>query len=147
VNHLFFTLHMLFALFIVGPLVYATTTAGRGLRTADAAAIASAARTARSYGIASVLVVLSGMALASTKEDGQEVAKFSETWVWMALMLWLAAVAVTLAVVVPGLRRAEAMLAQGEPVAAQTGRVAAAGGIVGLLFAAIVVLMVYQPGS
>lgn len=146
-NHLFFTLHMLFAIFIVGPLVYATTTAGRGLRTADTAAIASAVRTARVYGIASVLVVLTGMALASTKENGHEVARFSETWIWVALILWLAAVAITLAVVVPGLRRAEAMLSRSEPVAALAGRVAAAGGVVGLLFAAIVVLMVYQPGS
>ena len=42
---------------------------------------------------------------------------------------------------------ATATIEGGESAAASTGRVAAAGGVVGIIFLVIVVLMVYRPGS
>ena len=39
------------------------------------------------------------------------------------------------------------MIGKQESVVALTGRVAAAGGIVGVIFAVIVFLMVYRPGG
>ena len=62
-------------------------------------------------------------------------------------MLWLVAVAIVLAVVVPTLNKATALIQQQSSVVTLTGRVAAAGGVVGLIFAVIVFLMVYQPGT
>ena len=54
---------------------------------------------------------------------------------------------IALFVIVPTLEKVtETIRAEGS-VVTLTGRVAAAGGVVGLIFAGIVFLMVYQPGS
>ncbi|MDT4935369.1 MAG: hypothetical protein QOK11_3261 [Pseudonocardiales bacterium] len=140
-------LHLLFAIFAVGPLVHVVTTAGRGIRQGDATATASSARLARSYAYASVLVVIIGFGLMSAKENGQKVAEFSQTWIWVSALLWLAAVAIALAVIVPTLDKATAAIVKQESVVALTARVAAAGGVVGVIFAVIVFLMVYKPGK
>ena len=141
--------HLVLAVFAIGPLVHAATTAGRGIRRGDGAATASAARVLRIYAIASLLVVAVGFGLMSAKSPytHQDVAKFSETWIWVSLLLWVVAVALVLGVVVPTLQRASRLIAAQDSVVALTGRVAAAGGVVGLMFLAIVVLMVYQPGG
>ena len=143
-------LHLLFAIFAVGPLVAAATTSARGVRTGDATATASAARMLRVYSIASVLVVLLGFGLMSVDSPfrkGEKVGEFSETWIWLSLVLWAVAVAVTLAVVVPALTKATQEITAGRSATAVTARVAAGGGVVGILFAVIVFLMVYRPGA
>lgn len=150
-------LHLLTAIFAIGPLVHAVTTASRGLRQADAPAIAASARMAKIYSMVSVLVVIFGFGLMSQKRRGQELASFGDTWIWLSVLLWVLAVVVTLVVIVPALEKAGEVVrdgAQGEPasdlqtaVKSQTARVAASGGVVGVIFAVIVVLMVYRPGS
>jgi len=55
-------------------------------------------------------------------------------------------VALVLALIVPTLDRATTLITSGESAQALTARVAAGGGLVGLIFAAIVFLMIYQPG-
>jgi hypothetical protein len=142
-----FALHLLFAIFAIGPLVHAATTAARGVRHGDAAATAYSARMARIYAAVSVLVIVFGFALMSAKEDGEQVAKIGETWIWLSGLLWLLGVALVMAVIVPTLNKATALIGKQESAAALTGRVAAAGGVVGVLFAVIVFLMVYQPGG
>ncbi len=148
--NLLLSLHVLFAIFAVGPLVHAATTAARGIRTGDGAATASSARTVRIYSYASVLVVLVGsamMSLDSPDKKGEKVAQFGDTWIWLSVLLWLVAVAVALLAVVPALDKASALIGKQESVVAMTARVAAPGGIVGLIFAGIVFLMVYRPGG
>jgi len=140
-------LHLLFAVFAVGPLVHAATTAARGVRRGDGAATASASRTLRIYAYVSVVVVILGFGLMSQKRRGQKLGEFGDTWVWLSLLLWAVAVALVLAVVVPTLERATRTIGEQGSVVALTGRVAAVGGIVGLIFVAIVVLMVYRPGG
>lgn len=140
-------LHLLFAVFAIGPLVHAATTAARGVRHGDAAATSYSARMARIYAYASVLVVVFGFGLMSSKRNGKEIAKFSETWIWLSALLWLAAVAAVLGVVVPALDKATAAIGRQESATPLTGRVAAAGGGVGVVFAVIVFLMVYRPGK
>lgn len=143
-------LHLLAAIFAVGPLVGAATIASRALRTSDAAAAVSAARTIRLYSYVSVVVVILGMGLMSQKapwDKSQDVAEFGDTWIWLSLLLWVAALAVALAVLAPTLTRAAAVIGGTGSARGLVGRVAAAGGVIGLLYAAIVVLMVYQPGS
>jgi prolipoprotein diacylglyceryltransferase len=139
-------LHLLFAIFAIGPLVHAATTAGRGVRTGDGAATASSARVLKIYSYGSLLVVIFGFGLMSAKRHGQKVAEFSEPWVWISALLWLVAVALVLAFVVPALERATDLITKQESVVSLTGGVAAAGGVVGVIFAVIVFLMVYQPG-
>lgn len=97
---------------------------------------------ARIYGYASLVVVVLGMSLVRQKWDAQ----FGDTWVWLSLVLWAVATALVLAVIVPALDRATRQLGAGEAAGYLTARVAAAGGTVGLIFAAIVFLMIYQPG-
>jgi uncharacterized membrane protein len=142
-------LHLLAAVFAVGPLVHAATTASRGLRTADADATASAARTARLYSYASVLVIVFGFGVMSADNPygPGKVADFGDTYIWLSALLWLVAVGLTLGVLVPTLTRAGEQIRSGAGVEALTGRVAAVGGVVGLIFAAIIFLMVYHPGS
>jgi predicted membrane protein len=142
--------HLVLAVFAVGPLVHAATTAARGVRTGDGAATASAARLLRIYSAASVLVVLVGFGVMSAKapwNPNEHVAEISDTWVWVSLLLWVLAMAVVHGVAAPTLVRASERIAAQDSVVALTGRVAAAGGVVALLFLAIVVLMVYQPGG
>jgi hypothetical protein len=142
-----FALHLLFAIFAIGPLVHAVTTAGRGIRQGDAKATAYSARMARIYAYASVLVVGFGVGLMSSKRRGKTVAEFGDTWIWLSALLWLAAVALTLALIVPTLQKATEAIGRQESVVSLTARVAAGGGIVGIIFAVIVFLMVYQPGK
>jgi uncharacterized membrane protein len=140
-------LHLLAAVFAIGPLVQAATTASRGIRQGDAAATTASARTLRIYGYASVLVVIFGFALMSSTSDftHKRTADFSETWIWLSLVLWAVSIGLVFAVLIPGLRQAGELA--GPATGALVGRIAAAGGIVGLIFAGIVFLMVYRPGS
>ena len=145
-------LHLLFAVFAIGPLVHAASTASRGVRTADAAATASSARMLRIYAYVSVVVVIVGFGLMSATapwNPDERVASFGETWIWLSVLLWVVAVALVLAVLVPTLEKATTSLRAEPPadVAALTGRLAAAGGVVALIFAGIVFLMVYRPGG
>jgi uncharacterized membrane protein len=143
-------LHLLAAIFAVGPLVGAATTASRALRNGDAVAATSAARMIRLYSYVSVVVVILGMGLMSQKapwDSSEEVGHMGDTWIWLSLLLWVAAMAVSLGVLAPSLTRAAAEIGTGGAADGLVGRVAAAGGVVGLIFAVIVVLMVYQPGG
>lgn len=146
---LLLALHLLVAVFAIGPLVHAATTAARGVRTGDGAATASSARMVRIYSYASLLVVVLGFALMSldSPHGTGKVGEFGQTWIWLSLLLWLVAVALGLGLVAPTLGTATERIAEQESVVALTARVAAGGGVVGVIFAVIVFLMVYQPGN
>jgi hypothetical protein len=150
-HKLIFALHLLFAVFAIGPLVHATTTASRGLRTRDAVAVAASARMARIYSYASIVVVLLGFGLLNHDD------KFTQPWVWGSVLLWVVAMGLTTGLLIPSLESAGRSLEPGDPgaptaaagtdVASLVPRVAAAGGLVALAFTAIVFLMVYKPGQ
>lgn len=145
-----FALHLLTAIFAIGPLAHAATTAARGLRTADASATATSARTITIYSYASLLVVLFGFGLMSADapwNPDEKVASFSDPYIWISTALWLAAVGLALGVLVPALQQATTRIAAGEAVDALKAKVAAPGGVIALIFAGIVFLMVYKPGS
>ena len=142
-HNLLIALHVLTAVFAIGPLVHAATTASRGVRNADADSTASSARIARRYGYVSVLVVVLGLSLVQPKWH----AEFGDTWIWLSLALWAVAIGLVLAVIAPSLDRATQLIRAGDPVASLTARVAACGGVVGLIFAVIIFLMVYRPGG
>ena len=55
--------------------------------------------------------------------------------------------ALVLAVIVPSLTKVGVLIDAQEPASTLTPRVAATGGIVGVIFAVIVFLMVYRPGG
>ena len=90
-------LHLLFAIFAVGPLIGAVSAAPRAVR-----------------------------------GRGSHRPSFGDTWIWLSLVLWVVAVGVALRVLVPAL------------AVPHRPRVAANAGAITLLYAAIVVLMVYR---
>lgn len=142
-HNLLLALHVLAAVFGIGPLVHAATTASRGIRSNDASATAASARMARLYGYVSLVVVLLGISLVRPKWH----AEFGDTWVWLSLVLWVVATAAVLAVLAPSLDRATELIKAGDAAGGLTARVSAAGGVVALIFAVIVFLMIYQPGG
>jgi len=78
-----------------------------------------------------------GFALVGLSDDAW---KFSEPWVYIAALLWLAIGGIVSAVIIPG----EKQIAAGDRAA--ESKVAAAGGIASLLFVVVVFLMVVKPG-
>ena len=143
---IFLALHLLAAVGAIGPLIHAATTAARGLRRSNATAIAEASRMLRVYAIASVIVVIFGFALMSmtSPHTHKTVAHFTDTWIWLSLVLWALGVALSWGMS-RTLDQATTMINREESITALRGRVAAGGGIVGLIFAAIIVLMVFRP--
>jgi hypothetical protein len=143
----FLALHILAAVGAIGPLIHAATTAARGLRRSNATATAEASRVLRVYSIASIVVVILGFGLMSMTSPytHRVVAKFTDTWIWLSLLLWLIGVGIAWGLLSRTLDRATTMINNEESIAALRGRVAAFGGIVALIFAAIIVLMVFQP--
>lgn len=137
------TLHVLLAIFLVGPLVAAVNQGARGLRDGDAGGLRVLARTTTIYGWASLLVGVLGAGLIRS-EWGNEIG---DGWLLGSILLWLLATGLVLAVVAPLLRRAVRTAADGGATRAAVPRVAAAGGVASLCYVVIAVLMVWQPGN
>lgn len=150
--------HLVLVVFAIGPLVHAATTASRGVRRGDGTAVAASARVLRIYAYVSLLVIVAGFGLMSQKVPytggwtngrpaGKPVAEFSDTWIWLSLVLWLVAMVIVLGVLVPTLNKVTKLIDAQDSVVTLTARVAAAGGVVALIFLAIVIIMVYKPGA
>ena len=139
--------HLVLVVFTIGPLMHVAKTASRGIRHGDATETRSAARSLRIYAYVSVLVVVAGMGLMSQKEDGEKIGEFSDAWIWVSLLLWLLAMAVVLGVLAPTMTKVTKLIEAEDSVVAYTARVIAAGSVVATIFFAIIVLMVYKPGS
>jgi hypothetical protein len=139
--------HLVLVVFTIGPLMHVAKTASRGIRRGDATATRAAARSLRIYAYVSVLVVIAGMGLMSQKEDGEKLAEFSDVWIWVSLLLWLLAMAIVLAELVPTMTKVTKLIEAEDSVVTYTARVIAAGSVVATIFFAIIVLMVYKPGS
>jgi hypothetical protein len=144
---LLLAIHLVLAVFAIGPLVHAVTTAARGIRQGDGAATASSSRVLRVYSYTSVLVILAGLALMSQKRRGAKLGEIDDTWIWLSILLWAVAIGLVLGVAVPTLDKATRGIQEQASVVTLTGRVAAAGGVVALIMLVIVVLMVYRPGG
>jgi hypothetical protein len=139
--------HLLLVVFTVGPLLHVAKTASRGIRHGDASATAAASRSLRIYGYVSVLVVIAGFGLMSQKRHGEKLGEFSDVWIWLSLLLWLLAMAVVLGELVPTLNKVTELIKVEDSVVGYTARTIIAGSVVAAIFFAIIVLMVYQPGS
>lgn len=137
-------LHVIAAVAAVGPLIHGATTAVRGVRTEDAAVTSASSRMIKTYAVASVIVVALGFGVMPMTSPN---TGFTELWIWLSLVLWAAGVALSLGVVAPALDRAVKLIASGASLSAVRAQVAALGGVVALIFIAIIVLMVIRPGS
>ena len=138
-------LHLLTALFVVGPSVVAGLGSARHARSGEAGALRAAMRTTRLYGVATIVVVVLGTGMVGLGDVGGE-WDFSQAWISASYALWFIAVALTLVVVVPAQASALEALDSGEAAAALAARITVGAGLSALAYAAIVALMVLKPG-
>jgi uncharacterized membrane protein len=148
------TLHVLAAVFVIGPLVYFPMNGLRGIRTGDVDTVRSAARLTFVYSLLSLLVFGLGAAVvaASTKVN------FGTAWLTISMTLYVVAFAITLALLVPSLRQAVTLMEASHDLEKDErdvrtrskldsvrGRAAASAGVVALLLVVITILMVVKP--
>ena len=139
-------LHLLTVVFLVGPSAVAAVTSARHVRAGRAEALRDASRTTRLYTLATVVTVVLGSAMVGLGDIGDQWS-MGDPWISASYALWLVAVALTLALVVPAQAQAADALDAGQDAGAHAGRIAAGAGLATLAWAVIIVLMVFKPGA
>jgi len=141
-------LHVVGAVFIVGPMAILPMTGMRAILAGQGGQVAVLARSTFVFSLLSLLVVVLGFGiLGVTTHD----TKVTTPWVLSSLILYVIAFALSVFGVVPALRSAAERLtatpAGGAAVDTRRayGRVAMLSGIASLLLVAIVVLMSWKP--
>jgi uncharacterized membrane protein len=86
--------------------------------------------------------------------------KFSQTWIWLAMLLYVVAIGISHAILIPGHKRVNALLAEMEQGPAPVGgpppqavelqavgkKMAAAGATLNVFVVIFLILMVWKPG-
>ncbi len=150
-------IHVVLAIFLIGPLVAAANQVARELRGGSAGTVGLLARTVTIYGWASLLVGIVGLGLVRDRFS------FSDGWLIASIVLFVVASVLVLALLVPrsGARRAAAPTGTGSTTstagdtaadtagdtAALAPRAAALAGVASLCYVAIAVLMTWKPGG
>lgn len=147
-------LHVLAAVFLVGPMAVLPMSAMRALRSGDRAQLGALARSTRVFSLASLLVVVFGFGVMGMSDPKFHLS-ITTSWILTSLVLYLVALAVNLALVVPALRQAAAASTAdasttGEGAGAGGGsagyqRIAMGSGLVSVLLVVVVILMVWKP--
>ena len=139
-------LHVVTAVFVVGPMAILPMTALRALRAGEWSMVATLSASTRVFSLASLLVAVLGFGVVGAAGPGSGLSLTTD-WVLISIVLYLVALALSLSVVVPSMSRAAAALEErrGEGARALYGRIAAGSGIVALLLVAVTVLMVWKP--
>ncbi len=144
-------LHLLTAVFIIGPLAIAGVAAPRALDDGEPAVqrLQDGHRLVQRYALASILVPLLGTAMIGLGNDGDVGAQwaFNQFWVSSSYALYLVAVLALLLVAAPAIKKAAAALEAGESTEVYKGRMQASAGGAALAFVVIIVLMVFKPGA
>lgn len=136
-------LHVVTAVFLVGPMAVLPMTALRSLRAGHADQVALLARSTVVYSIGSVVVALLGFALLGMTGDSHGTS-VSTPWVLWSVIAYLVALGLTLFVVAPAMRTAADAIRAGTAPTSY-GKVAAPSGVASLLLIVVVVLMVWKP--
>ena len=139
-------LHVVTAVFLVGPMAILPMTALRAVRAGERTTVAILARSTRVFSLLSLLVAVLGFGVVGTAGE-QFGLSLTTDWVLTSIVLYLLALALSLTLVVPSLTRAAAQLGEGRAggAGALYGRIAAGSGIVSLLLVAVTVLVVWKP--
>lgn len=119
------TLHVVAAVFLIGPLAVIPMTGLRGIRKQDGPAVRDAARQTMLYGLLSLIVFGLGLAVVPTEDDDYS---FGSAWIVISITLYVIAVLVVLLVVAPSLGQAAKLLATGSTVGTSSAAGAAAAG-------------------
>ena len=144
---LFAVLHVVSAVFIVGPMAILPMTAMRAVRAGNAGQVEVLAKSTNLISLLSLLVVFFGfgvMGLADKKYD----LSVATPWILWSIILYVVALGLTLFLVVPTMRRASEAIRGAEHSEAAPSKypaIAAGSGVASLLLVAVVVLMVWKP--
>jgi uncharacterized membrane protein len=139
-------LHVVAAVFLVGPMAILPMTAMRAVRAGNGPTVELLARSTRVFSVASLVVAVLGFGVLRTA-DKRFGLSVTTSWVLTSIVGYLLALALSLALVVPALSRASGELTAGRADGARGlyGRIAAGSGVVSLLLVAVTVLMVWKP--
>lgn len=143
-------LHVVGAVFIVGPMAILPQTAMRAVRSGQAGQVKTLAASTNIFTWLSLIVFVLGFGVMGMSESKDHLS-FADTWIWLSVVCYVIAFLVTMFLVIPSMRRAAAALeAVGEPAAgaAESPRypaIAAGSGIASLLLLVVVILMVWRP--
>ncbi len=141
---LFSVLHVVGAIFIVGPMAVIPMSAMRAMRAGEAGAVKSFATSTYVFSLASLLVALFGFGLVSMVGGGA--LSVTTPWILASIILYVAALALSLFLVVPALRAAAAGLGtDGYSVDSAYRRVSIGSGITAVLLLAVAILMIWRP--
>ncbi len=138
-------LHVVTAVFLVGPMAVLPMNAMRAVRTGDGSAALGAARSTMIFSLLSLLVVLFGFGVLGLSSSRVTVAT---PWILISIILYAVALALNLLAVVPAVRSAGEHLQSGDPGSLRANdfrRIAVAAGVVAVLLVTVVVLMVVKP--
>jgi cbb3-type cytochrome oxidase subunit 3 len=137
-------LHVLAAIFVIGPLTVAMSAAPGSVKDGAEALplLRWFHRTTRYYGLGSLLVIATGAWVVPLDKD----VSFSSAWLSAAMAMFIVAVLAVLFSAREQGKAIAALEAGGDPAVA-AGRMSAAAGFTGLLWIAILVLMVWHPGT
>ncbi|MCQ9164896.1 MULTISPECIES: DUF2269 family protein [unclassified Arthrobacter] len=152
-------LHVVAAVFLVGPMAILPMTALRSLRARDSGQVRALSKSVNLYTLLSLIVVFFGFGALGLAGKSHNLS-VTTPWILISILLYIVALILNLAVVVPALRRAADELPDGGPAGGNAGagdggaaalrtkeypRVAMGSGISALLLVAVVVLMVWKP--
>lgn len=140
---LFAVLHVVAAIFIIGPMAVLPMVGLRSLRHGDSAQVALLARATGIFGWLSLVVALLGFGLVAFV-DSEDNLTYTTPWLLTSIVLYAVAITLTLSGVEPLMRKAAARLADGK-LAREYRPIVALSGISALLLVAVVVLMVWRP--
>lgn len=139
---LFAVLHVVSAVFIVGPMAILPMTAMRAIRAGDARQVETLAKSTNLLSLLSLLVALFGFGLMGMADPKLHLS-ITTPWILSSIVLYVVALAVTLFLVVPTMRRAAEALREG--TASRYPQLAAGSGVASLLLLVVVILMVWKP--
>jgi uncharacterized membrane protein len=137
-------LHVVSAVFLVGPMAILPMTGLRALRAADGRQVDTLARSTYIFSLLSLLVVVFGFG-AMSLADRRFNLSIGTPWILISLILYAIALLLDLFLVVPAMRAAAEGLRGGSGPGSGYGRIAGGSGVVALLLVAVVVLMVWKP--
>jgi uncharacterized membrane protein len=136
-------LHVVCAVFIVGPMAILPMTAMRAVRAGEAGQVKTLAKSTNIFSWLSLLVIVFGFGVMGMSDPKYHVT-IASTWIWLSIVLYVIALGLSLFLVVPTMRKASAEITAGT-AAKNYAPIAAGSGIASLCLLAVVVLMVWKP--
>jgi uncharacterized membrane protein len=138
-------LHVVGAVFVIGPMAILPQTGMRAIRSGDARSVRTLAKSTNIFTLISIVVAILGFGLVSLA-DPKDHLSFSTPWILASIIVYVVALALSLFLVVPTLRSAGEQMSEADFNSASSyRRVAIGSGLVSLLLLVVVVLMVWKP--